>query len=360
MEFRTRRRRATSSANARTRARDAAKAKSAKRALGDDERKKYVEDLLEEESVDDRRRARSASASRATRSRARRAAAEWIEAYVEGTATRDASGWDDGEAWFALGHARRYGLIEGREMDERGAMECLRRAAELGDAAAHDELGFTYASGWDGTPRDGAKSVLHYYFAANAGSVRAMMALGYRHKHGIDVPESCETAVLYYHEAAKIVVDEAAKRTPGVLPFQIEKHRLSAEMSGSNLAARRERDLVQYYRYSADMGNVDAQVTMGRLYSLGARGLRKDVGAARKYLTDAANAGDATAMASLGNMYANGFGVDVDNATALHWFRKAAKKGQRHGAVRARLHDARRSRRRARSRVGGAVPEPSR
>ena len=312
-------------------ARDAAKAKSAKRALGDDERMKYVEDLLEEESVDDRRRARSASASRATRSRARRAAAEWIEAYVEGTATRDASGWDDGEAWFALGHARRYGLIEGREMDERGAMECLRRAAELGDAAAHDELGFTYASGWDGTPRDGAKSVLHYYFAANAGSVRAMMALGYRHKHGIDVPESCETAVLYYHEAAKIVVDEAAKRTPGVLPFQIEKHRLSAEMSGSNLAARRERDLVQYYRYSADMGNVDAQVTMGRLYSLGARGLRKDVGAARKYLTDAANAGDATAMASLGNMYANGFGVDVDNATALHWFRKAAKKGNAMG-----------------------------
>ena len=262
------------------------------------ERRRYLKDLLAEESVDDRRRARAASASRSSSARRRRDAYAWVTAYVEGDAGHDARGWDDGEAWYALGYARRYGLIEGVGMDERGARTCLERAAALGDADAHEELGFTYASGWDGTPRDAAKSILHYYFAANGGSVTAMMALGYRHKHGNDAPESCESAALYYHEAAKLVVDDAATRTPGVLPFQIEKHRLSAEMSGSNLAAKRERDLVQYYRYSADMGNVDAQVTMGRLYSLGARGLRKDVDAARKYLTDAANAGDATAMAN--------------------------------------------------------------
>ena len=295
------------------------------------ERRRYLNDLLAEESVDDRRRARAASASRSSSARRRRDAYAWVTAYVEGDAGHDARGWDDGEAWYALGYARRYGLIEGVGMDERGARTCLERAAALGDADAHEELGFTYASGWDGTPRDAAKSILHYYFAANGGSVTAMMALGYRHKHGNDAPESCESAALYYHEAAKLVVDDAATRTPGVLPFQIEKHRLSAEMSGSNLAAKRERDLVQYYRYSADMGNVDAQVTMGRLYSLGARGLRKDVDAARKYLTDAANAGDATAMANLGNMYANGFGVETNNATAFEWFEKSAKQGNAMG-----------------------------
>jgi len=297
-------------------------------------RDEAIRDLLEEEGVDDRRRTTSrrgaSSRTKSATDRRRKSAAAWVRSYVEGDAKNDAPGWDDAEAWFALGYARRYGLVGGT-MDEKGAMECLTRAAELGSVAAHEELGFTYASGWDGTPRDGAKSALHYYFAASGGSVKAMMALGYRHKHGIDVPESCETSVLYYHEAAKIVVDDAAKRTPGVLPFQIEKHRLSAEMSGSNLAAKRERDLVQYYRYSADMGNVDAQVTMGRLYALGARGLQKDVEQARKYLSDAASAGDATAMANLGNMYANGFGVDVDNATALYWFKKAAKKGNAMG-----------------------------
>ena len=296
------------------------------------ERRARLADVLAEEDVDDRRRAvgRANASARSTRE-ARRRAFAWTVRYVGGDETSDARGWEDGEAWRAVGVARRYGLIDSIGMDERGGMEALRRAAELGDAEAHEELGFTYASGWDGAPRDGALSALHYYFAANGGSVPAMMALGYRHKYGIDVPESCESSALYYHEAAKIVADEAAKRTPGVLPFQIEKHRLSADMSGSNIAAKRERDLVQYYRYSADMGNVDAQVTMGRLYSLGARGLKKDVDAARKYLTDAANAGDATAMANLGNMYANGFGVDANNETALFWFKKSATKGNAMG-----------------------------
>jgi SEL1 protein len=32
-------------------------------------------------------------------------------------------------------------------------------------------------------------------------------------------------------------------------------------------------------------------------------------------------------MAHLGHLYANGAGVDADNATALKWFRAAAEKG---------------------------------
>ena len=305
-------------------------------------RSRAIADVLAEESVDDRRRAARSSASRNAVVKARRSAARWLSAYVADEYADDGGddgrghrhqrrrGSEDAEAWRALGLARRYGLVDG-DMNERLAMECFAKAAARGDVVAHEELGFAYASGWDGTPRDAARSVLHYYFAANGGSVTASMALGYRHKHGFDVPESCETAVMYYHEAAKLVVDEAAKRTPGMLPFQIEKHRLSAEMAGSNIAARRERDLVQYYRYSADMGNVDAQVTMGRLYSLGARGLPKDIDVARKYLEDAANAGDANAMAHLGHMYANGFGVRADNATALRWFSDSASKGNAMG-----------------------------
>lgn len=111
------------------------------------------------------------SVLRVSRARARRAAAEWIEAYVEGMVMRDVSGWDDGEVWFVFGYVCRYGLIEGWEMDEGGVMECLRRAAELGDAAAYDELGFMYVSGWDGMLCDGVKSVLYYYFVVNVGSV---------------------------------------------------------------------------------------------------------------------------------------------------------------------------------------------
>ena len=42
----------------------------------------------------------------------------------------------------------------------------------------------------------------------------------------------------------------------------------------------------------------------------------------------AAEAGDAHAMAHLGHMYASGAGVVASNATALEWFRQAAEKNQ--------------------------------
>lgn len=40
----------------------------------------------------------------------------------------------------------------------------------------------------------------------------------------------------------------------------------------------------------------------------------------------AAEAGDAPAMAHLGHMYMNGVGVEASNATALEWFRQAAER----------------------------------
>lgn len=39
----------------------------------------------------------------------------------------------------------------------------------------------------------------------------------------------------------------------------------------------------------------------------------------------AAEGGDAGAMAHLGHMYANGNGVEQSNTTALHWFKDAAE-----------------------------------
>jgi SEL1 protein len=42
------------------------------------------------------------------------------------------------------------------------------------------------------------------------------MALGYRHMHGLRVPRSCQTAVLYYNPLAEQVVELA--RYPGSLP----------------------------------------------------------------------------------------------------------------------------------------------
>ena len=107
---------------------------------------------------------------------------------------------------------------------------------------------------------------------------------------------------------------------PGLSP-NVEKVRLTAETESGG-GAQRERDVVQYYQYSADMGNTDAATAVGQLFNFGARGMQQDHRKAYQYFTQAAAAGDADAMSHLGHMHANGLGVKASNETALSLFRK--------------------------------------
>lgn len=177
-----------------------------------------------------------------------------------------------------------------------------------------------------GKEKNTAKAVLHQYFAATGGDERGQMAMAYRHLHGIGVPKSCQAAVLYYNMPAEKVVNLV--QVPGLSP-NVEKVRLTADEE-NGASARRERDVVQYYQYSADMGNTDAATAIGQLLNYGARGLRQDHRRAYRYFTQAAAAGDADAMSHLGHMHANGLGVKANNETALSLFNKAAEKGHAH------------------------------
>ena len=71
---------------------------------------------------------------------------------------------------------------------------------------------------------------------------------------------------------------------------------------------------------------MDAQLTLGHLHFHGARGLAADVDKAFQYYSKAAAAGEPTAFAQLGNMYAQGIAVEQDNLTALEYFRRGASK----------------------------------
>ena len=55
----------------------------------------------------------------------------------------------------------------------------------------------------------------------------------------------------------------------------IERVRLSVDHA-TNYNPGREKEMVQYYQYSADMGNVDAQTAIGQLLNVGARGMEQD------------------------------------------------------------------------------------
>jgi SEL1 protein len=103
-----------------------------------------------------------------------------------------------------------------------------------------------------GRPADPALAVLYQYFAAAANRTGAQMALGYRHMYGIGVPQSCAAAVLYYTPAAEAALASGPGGGPLGSPAPVEKVRLTAEYATAASARARERDMVAYYRYSAE------------------------------------------------------------------------------------------------------------
>ena len=236
------------------------------------------------------------------------------------------------EAMTCLGRAYQTG--EGVEQDDAEALRLFREAAALGDPGAHEELGFAHGVGWYGLERSTAKAVLHQYFAAMGGDPLAQMAMGSRHLRGAGVPESCQSAALYYDPPASLVADTTNAKGASFTGASENAGgpngavRLTAETSLAADPARRDADVAQYYKYSADMGNADAASAVGRLLTFGARGVEADQRSAYKYFAQAAAAGDADAMARLGHMFANGVGVDAPcNETALALFRAANDKG---------------------------------
>lgn len=74
-------------------------------------------------------------------------------------------------------------------------------------------------------PTDTPRALLNYYFAASGNDSFSQMVLGYRHAHGLGVPQSCEAAVLYYHPVAEETIALAA--VPNSLPLVRAIHRVS-------------------------------------------------------------------------------------------------------------------------------------
>lgn len=164
-------------------------------------------------------------------------------------------------------------------------------------------------------------------FSSTNAAMQAAAALGYRYMNGHGVQESCYSALLYYQQAARSVLTQVAK--PGG-HSNLHAARIGRG-SSSRSAHTRERDIVQYYEYSAQIGSSDAQNTLGQLHALGVNGLTKDYNLARRYFEKASNRGDADALANLGLMYANGLGCKPNNETAVKFLSQSAQSGNHVG-----------------------------
>ena len=94
-------------------------------------------------------------------------------------------------------------------------------------------------------------------------------------------------------------------------------------------------DRIAGIRRLADQGDVDAQFTLGTIYSFsqiiyangGRAGPESDPAEAAKWYRLAAGQGHAIAQNNLGGMYAYGRGVPKNDAEAVKWYRLAADQG---------------------------------
>uniref|UniRef100_A0A8C2Q3T9 SEL1L adaptor subunit of ERAD E3 ubiquitin ligase n=1 Tax=Cyprinus carpio TaxID=7962 RepID=A0A8C2Q3T9_CYPCA len=226
-----------------------------------------------------------------------------------------------------MGHAKAmekvaYAMLFGDYLPQSipQAKEIFEKLALEGSPKAQTALGFLYAAGL-GVNSSQAKALVYYTFGALGGNLVAQMVLGYRYWGGVGVPQSCESALTYYRLVANYVASDVSL-TGG---SAVQRIRLLDEVENpGSSSGMLEEDLIQYYQFLAEKGDVPAQVGLGQLHLHGGRGVEQNHQRAYEYFNQAANAGNTHAMAFLGKMYSEGSEyVPQNNDTALHYFKKA-------------------------------------
>ncbi|XP_028996733.1 protein sel-1 homolog 1 isoform X2 [Betta splendens] len=219
-----------------------------------------------------------------------------------------------------------YAMLFGDYMTQNvtKAKEMFEKLAIDGSPKAQMALGFLYASGL-GVNSSQAKALVYYTFGALGGNLVAHMILGYRYWGGVGVPQSCESALTHY----RLVANQVASDVSLTGGSAVQRIRLLDEVENpGSTSGMLEEDLIQYYQFLAEKGDVQAQVGLGQLHLHGGRGVEQNHQRAYDYFTQAANAGNTHAMAFLGKMYSEGSEfLPQNNETALHYFKKASELG---------------------------------
>jgi hypothetical protein len=89
------------------------------------------------------------------------------------------------------------------------------------------------------------------------------------------------------------------------------------------------KESAKWFQKAAAQGRVDALAYLGLIYEHGGTGVPLDIGRAVKFYREAAEKNDALGQMSLGRMYQDGSGVDMDLVEAYKWFYLANRNGEK-------------------------------
>ena len=155
--------------------------------------------------------------------------------------------------------------------------------------------------------------------AAKQGNADAQNRLGNCYAVGEDVEESQEKAVEWWLKAAKQGVASAQCNVASYL-CAAANHAKSAEEKNRVL-----KEAAEFYKASAEQGNMYAQFYLGGCYHDGA-GIRQSHEKAIEWYRKSAEQGYEPAQFKLGMCHYLGHGTKQSYEKAAEWFKKAAKR----------------------------------
>jgi SEL1 protein len=195
--------------------------------------------------------------------------------------------------------------------------------------AAH-MLGLYYAEGI-GVAADPARALLYHTVAAKADHLPSILTLAHWNMAGLHGDSDCAAARSHLFEAAKQVDVELAKRKRKyrsvVPPDSIVEKKSRKDV----LSMFPSKELIEYYRYSADRGQVESQTILGQVFYHGGADWDPDYKTAMTYFKSAAKQGGSVAQGYLGQMYLKGEGVKEDTHLAYKYFKASAEGGSAMG-----------------------------
>ncbi|GAB3709478.1 hypothetical protein GCM10027592_45650 [Spirosoma flavus] len=181
--------------------------------------------------------------------------------------------------------------------------------ASLVAADSSYEVGNTFYSA-----KDFKQAAFWYNRAAELGNSAGQNMLGWLYQYGQGVDKNVDTAVKWFQSSAKQGNPEGQKNL-GYMYL----NGLGVEKNHS--------EALKWYRASADQGNAEGQANLGIMYEQGL-GVSTNNPEAFKWYMKAANQHFATAQYYVGTMYATGKGVEKSESKAIQWYKSAAQQGE--------------------------------
>ena len=220
--------------------------------------------------------------------------------------------------------ARMYAHGEGTAAKPEKALYWYEKAAEKGEPRAQYVCAVQYKNG-EGCPVDRKKALYWMERAAEQGDILSQYLCGLMYKNGEGTAVQEEKALSWLQKAAEQGHPEAKKE---IGRLRRARHPAASPMEAARQAFQAE-DYAEALRLAAppaQAGELEAQMFLGKLYSLGL-GTGRNPERAFACFQDAARQGDAEAQYLCAQMYRKGEGVPPDLEAACSWYEKAAEQG---------------------------------